>query len=103
MTALLTKLQALLELAEKATPGPWKHVDCGIVTGPRDDVISSGMDRDWQVDEVDAEFIAASRTAVPQLAKALIIAVKGLQNVGTLDGEVTALDTLKDIEKCFEE
>lgn len=110
----LEQIKKYLELAEKATPGPWN---------------SFGAIPDWYVNSKrkticdgragsfrNSEFIAASRTMGPALAKALIIAIKTMKELKkrgneTIDAHkinnaqsfVFVSEALADIEKILED
>lgn len=96
----IEQIKKYLELAEKATPGPWQ-ANLGKVFTP-DDVWESGT-------EPNGVFIIASRTMGPAMAKALIIATDNLKTVRAawLNGLVQAdvgngVDqALADIEKIL--
>jgi hypothetical protein len=65
----------LRELAARATPGEWQYVDelVAVMNGPGDPVCESGAGSGGSAAMIAAngEFIAAARTAVPELLDAL--------------------------------
>jgi hypothetical protein len=68
------------KLSEAATPGPWEthnHLPKAIYQAGERGYLASAVDSDQ-----DAEFIAHSRTAVPQLADAVIEMVEVLKIYG---------------------
>lgn len=76
----------VLELAEKATPGPWAWDVApigvrGLFSGKRG-VVSNWLayvdEADMVVGDADAEFIAQARTLMPELAKRLLEAEEEL-------------------------
>lgn len=70
------QIKKYLELANKATPGPWRITeDYHILSAP------VGKGRLIPYDKPDQDFIAASRTMGPALAKALIRAIERFQNI----------------------
>jgi hypothetical protein len=101
MTPILAKLDELKALANAATPGPWK-ADFGNwqIESENQDTYRDGVctftfdDRDRcdgstnPVDPAsDADFIAASRTAMPQLVEALRVAEGHIKSSCTCDPE----------------
>lgn len=98
------------ELCEKATPGPWEYRDNGfdgVIYGADDTRIVGGEPCEGRIEPgPDAQFIAASRTLVPQLCDALEAAEKeneGLKNIlrfnmVQIHGErMTVLDALSSL------
>lgn len=94
MKQISEQLKAYLELAEKATPGPWYtegsevRYDCSPYTteeGIADCTVQiCDLYRPAELSDTkmyDREFIAASRTMGPALAKALIRAMEELECV----------------------
>ena len=106
MTVQPTRDQ-LRALADKATPGPWETWDC-MPTRPHDfAVVLFGGERnlpavyitDWCVAGPDAEFIAASRTAVPQLLDQLDAAEQRIRDLTqeVRDERGAALDQMEQV------
>lgn len=67
----MTELKHLEDLCSKATPGPWKG-DEYEMTAPKVKTLEEGRIKlvwadDYHMSEFDAEFIAAARTALPEL------------------------------------
>ena len=82
-----TYAQTCIELAEKATPGPWKtYCDDGIQDAKNDDVVGYSIPyKQLGMQTVgNTEFIAASRQTVPELAKRLEKACILLREIYTL-------------------
>lgn len=116
---MIEQLKKYLELAEKATPGPWKpdYEEVG-VSWPGKFILKDGLPLQfgWDGEEgiyadnnFDLEFIAASRTMGPALAKALIRAIDALRDqnfwVCTMceaNQEIVTV-ALADIEKILNE
>lgn len=74
----------LRELAEKATPGPWQtrfifRVFAAVRTRAHQFglLMQGSKESDWK----DAEFIAASRTAIPELLRRLDVATEALEMI----------------------
>lgn len=91
MSELLKKLDALIAETEKATPGPWKMQESGLVEiAPM--VVTNGNkhkgtfvcecnEAEDGTAEKDAEFIASARTNYPAALWALKVAVEILLDV----------------------
>jgi hypothetical protein len=101
MTNIKTHLEELLKLSDAATPGPWKldegnwNVESRHDSVFRAEICGIGWNNRKLVNEEkanpvhpysDGEFIAASRSAVPALVKALQIALEALDACG-FDGD----------------
>lgn len=90
----------VLELSEKATPGPWKNSNFEIV---QDSEIP------WLVAKfaspADRSFISYSRTFTPFAAQMMLTMIEGLENshVSLADGDDTAWNVLEHICKQWEE
>jgi len=74
---VLTEIDAALEMAEKATAGPW-YKGGGINSAVFD---SSGRDIVPDCDPDDAAFIAASRTLLPTSLRCLKMAIGSLRAI----------------------
>lgn len=105
VTTLHQKLMAIIKEAEKATQEPWfKHEYSSEITFHNG---VFGERRIAQVDKSeDLEFLITSRTNVPRLAKALLLAIQRMErltNVAIIDSTVIYFrNTLAEIEKEFE-
>lgn len=107
---VMASLRGYLELAEKATPGPWdypaKHGDCYVCFG---EIVDSKIQKavthqqnEMVLAEPNLQFIAASRTMGPALAKALIRAVQMLESASKWSEDENEFDdTLADIERIL--
>lgn len=84
MTDLTQHLTRLLEQAEKATPGPWEkngqgaYVAMMSIHNDRIEKYVSAPQSGICLSEPDMDFIASSRTLVPALIKALLLAQETL-------------------------
>lgn len=104
----LSLARRALEMAEKATPGPWTSDtvlpagDDGagtswgespwrIVNGPPQAIQDTMLSRRAFTHEPDAAFIAFSRTALPELARALIASQEEAEK---LRAELTKCDAI---------
>jgi hypothetical protein len=84
MTDIRERAQAYLELASKATEGPWDYDrgggDCpAMVYQVSDEIYPDEIARELL--EADAEFIAVSRTEGPWLAERLLEALDVLERI----------------------
>jgi hypothetical protein len=97
-----------LERAEKATSGPWKMSGSGFnleVSSPKENLIIHSVNGHKAIrwHEVDVEFIAHSRTDVPELARRLKRAVEYLRLESNCSGK-KILNTIADeLEAMTEE
>lgn len=71
----------IIELAEKATPGPWivvgeKTGQCGVLQNIEDNPDHVILDGGSYLYQKDAQFIAAARSFTPQAARALLGAIE---------------------------
>lgn len=87
MTSIESAIAKVRELDSKATKGPWfakTRKDGSMFLGVELEQAYKNQHRHFQCDGVpfddDNYFIAASRTLLPQMAKALEICVAGLRN-----------------------
>jgi hypothetical protein len=71
---VLQEIDAALEMAEKATPGPW-YQGCDLNSAVFD---RQGRDIVPDCDPDDAAFIATSRTLLPASMRCLKTAIEGL-------------------------
>lgn len=107
------KFQNYKELAEKATPGPWdKEMELGVdcsswCHGGTAYIEVTGIYPAKKVARAtytDIELMAASRTAVPELCKALEIAMRALtiiRDAYVLDVDCDELDYLETMNKAI--
>lgn len=78
LAAIREDCQRMIELGEKATPGPWRtsietNADGSFaVTASEIGVIEGDKTPSWSVKSRDATFIAASRTFSPKAARAML-------------------------------
>lgn len=77
--SLLDKLEELEKLVEKATPGPWKLHESGHYLFI--DAEAPNLVRTVPACVSDNQFIAASRTAIPELCAALRDAISIAESV----------------------
>lgn len=111
------QIKKYLELAEKATPGPWTWMFIGGPLNPkRIDVSTVGREGSHHIeirveDEFvktgyfgvdDDKFIAASRTMGPALAKALIRAVENLQEIESYEEHLDGMVAFSMRQRCTE-
>lgn len=90
----LDKLQAL---SDAATPGPWTHAasseagDCHYIHGP---IYADDMDLVVyaECERADAEFIAAARTAVPELIKGILPLLAAVERVRAIHAPLDAVN-----------
>lgn len=97
-------IQQARELCEKATPGPWEYRDNGfdgVIYGADDTRIVGGEPCEGRIEPgPDAQFIAASRTLVPQLCDALEAAQKEIELLKTqCDINATSFFEMRNMEK----
>ena len=111
MTAKLNRIKSALresiEIAGKATEGPWNFnsqgcpnggVTCYKIMEPGDFASSAA-----EVSEEDGDFISHARTMTPLACKALLLAIEGLEScqVYSPKGDDTAYDTLESITSTW--
>ena len=109
---ILAECDRVLELDAKATPGPWEighRPNLVKKEGVRGNVASCAFTHSHSLfknlpsgDEScrNADFIAASRTITPRLARALKVAIAGYRNLLTWDNAIVkkeATDALRNI------
>jgi hypothetical protein len=107
MTTILERVQAYLDLAIKATHGPWDYDrggdDCpAVVYQVSDEIYPNEIARELL--EVDAEFIAASRTEAPYLAHKLweaLIVLEGIEMVTRRNIDVPKLHDINQVVRHF--
>jgi hypothetical protein len=97
---VLQQIDAALALAEKATPGPWRHHKTGYAIHGFDGGFickTEYADKDAAKHrQENATFIAASRTILPASLRCLRTAIEGLEaaHVALPDGDDTAWNAL---------
>ena len=80
---LLTRCREALRLAEAATPEPWRHngshLVCSFATPRLKIIVSTANNAKTRTPEnlCNADFIAASRTLLPEIAAAVIELLEG--------------------------
>lgn len=111
-----TLLTDFLTLAERATPGPWATDypgEKGCMIDNNGAQIAITTDREFfsssfssKQDQANAEFIAASRTLAPKLAKALMLAqqdLNSIKNIGSVREDKTCKQLANLAEACLTE
>ena len=92
---ILAQCRAVLALADKATPGPWKaktnHPPYKIVWIKKSENYST-----LELEPIDADFIATSRTLTPRLASATITAIEALRTIAWIKDRDDALVPKRD-------
>ncbi len=88
------ELRGIIELSDKATPGPWEDDGCGHmwhpyphpepVNGYEGEHITLG-----RFDQKDFFFITASRNLTPKMARALLGMIEALQHDEVNDAYIT--------------
>ena len=112
MTITAKQTAEILELAERATPGPWHRTDRSgvqnqsiesadvVQTDNPNFTVSSVFITAWKKDRRDArptaEFIARARTALPEYAKAYREAMELLDRIFPMTSEGRRMMTLND-------
>ncbi len=107
----MINLEKLKELEKNASPGPWYgptalyeewgRIDVGVFISRKTRLFD-----DWEdLDNETQDFIAAARTAVPELIKAVEIMREALDRIEMDSGRnppgLTALEALKQIDQIL--
>lgn len=89
---LQAKLQEIIAMAEAATPEVWsvgEHCPSDVYAG-MERVAACAESGDFKQDDLNAAFIAASRSLLPALARALEVAAERLREIA--DHEVNIVN-----------
>lgn len=71
------------ELEKNVTEGPWIHNDCEILAENEENIVVESPLYDPVIDCDNLDFIAASRTLLPQYVEAFSVALEALNKLPT--------------------
>jgi len=93
------ELRDIIELSDKATPGPWM-TPCGHLVGEDTTIAHFVKDDDWEIEQrANKQLVKASRNLTPKMARALLGTLEILEHMTTYTTKAgtvasTALETI---------